>query len=142
MIQNLPTKNTWLLILLSIFTYFVYPAHYVKKLTARLNEEPSEAPPISTTLVWAILVLSYLSLALFVGYLAVEEDHPIARLSSIVDRICGLSFILWSFSARSRIHALLGSSKGSPQWLHGFWTFLFNVFYVNFKLARLKSPSV
>ena len=141
MIQHFPTKNTWALVLLSIFTYFVYPAHYVKRLTARLNEEPSQAPKISVGLVWAILLFSYLSLLLLIGYMAVDEHHPVAIISNIADRICGILFIVWAFSARSRIHALLESRKGSPQWFHGFWTFVFNVFYVNFKLARLKKQS-
>ena len=139
--DNFPTKHTWALILLSIITYFVYPAHYVKKLTARLNQEPCEAPRISAALVWAILIFSYAGLALFIGYLAVEDDHPIAKFSTFADRIGGILFILWAFVARARIHVLLQPRKGSPEWLHGFWTFVFNVFYVNFKLRRLKNHS-
>jgi hypothetical protein len=140
-ITDLPTKKTWVLVMFSILTYFVYPAHYVKQLSGRLNEEPSVMPKISSALVWAILISSYVSLVLFFGYLAVEETHPVSGLSGFTDTICGILFIVWAFSVRSRMHALLGASRGSPLWFHGFWTFFFNVFYINFKLAKLKKQS-
>ena len=140
-IATLPTKKTWRFVLLSFFTYFVYPAHYVKTLSARLNEQDSEAPKISTALVWAVLISSYISLAFFFGYIAVEEDHPIAKISTLVDKLSGLIFLIWTFSARSRIHALLKPSKGSSRWLHGFWTFVFGPFYLNYKLSKLKNEN-
>ena len=140
-ISTLPTKKTWLLILLAFVTYFVYPAHYVKKISARLNEETSEAPEIFSGLVWVILFSSYLSLALFFITLGVDDDHPIAKISSAVDRLVGIPYIFWAFEARSRLHALLSSSKGSPYWFHGFWTFIFGVFYINFKLEKLKKAA-
>src|SRR5882724_1172983 len=121
-IAALPTKKTWHFVALSFLTYFVYPAHYVKALSARLNEQTSEVPKVSGALVWAIMISSYLSLALFFGFLAVEDDHPVVTVSALADRLCGILFLVWAFSARARIHALLKSSKGSSHWFHGFRT--------------------
>jgi Domain of unknown function (DUF4234) len=126
-IESLPTKKTLVLVGLSIITFFVYPAHYVKRLSDRLNEVESSAPKISPGLVWAVLVAAYVSLPFLFGYIAVDETHPIVRISEIVDRVSNILFIVWAFSARARLHALLNPSSDSPYWFHGFWTFIFSV---------------
>jgi hypothetical protein len=139
-IEGLPTQKTLVLVGLSIITFFVYPAHYVKRFSDRLNEVESYAPTISPGLVWAVLIAAYASLAFLFGYIAVEETHPIALISTIIDRVSNILFIVWAFKVRARLHALLNPGPDSPYWFHGFWTFFFNVFYINYKIAKLKNP--
>ena len=83
------------------------------------------------------MVISYLSLALFIPYLFVEETHPVAALSGLVDFICSVTLIVWGFKARNRMNVILSNSKTDNEWFHGFWTFLFTPLYFNFKVNKL-----
>lgn len=84
-----------------------------------------------------ILVLSYVSLALFVGYLFVDESHPLAKASSAIDRIGNILFLVWGFKARNRMNKILATGKSSKEWFHGFWTFMFTPLYFNFKVNQM-----
>ena len=137
-IAGLPARKTWLLVVLSIVTYFVYPAHYARKLSVKLNAADPAGPKISSGLVWTVLIAAYVGLVLFLCTAATEEDSAIDITSNVVDRIGGLLFLVWAFSARRRLNFLQKNSKESPRWVHGFWTFLFAVFYLNYKVAKLK----
>ena len=83
------------------------------------------------------MVISYLSLALLVPYLFVEETHPIVAFTDLVDFVSGVTFIVWGFKARNRMNVILSSGKTDNEWFHGFWTLLFTPFYFNFKVNKL-----
>lgn len=136
-VAELKCQSTWRLLGLSIVTVAVYPAHYIARQTRILNDHCSADEQISEGFVIFILIISYLSLALFLGYFFVEEEHPIARASDASDRIQNLVFLIWGFKARNRMNRILGVTKPSQSWFHGLWTFLFTPFYFNYKVNQL-----
>jgi hypothetical protein len=136
-IPELKYGSTWKLFGLALITYGVYLAHYIKKQTATINEQCEVDERISDSFVTFIMAISYLSLALFIPYLFVEETHPIAALSGLVDFVCNVTLIVWGFKARNRMNVILSSSKTDNEWFHGFWTFLFTPLYFNFKVNQL-----
>ena len=137
LLNQLKSQSTWRLLGLSIITFFVYPAHYISRQTKILNEYCDPKNQISNGLVSFIFIFAYLSLALFVPYILVEEGHPIEVISDVVDSISGISFIVWGFKARNRINRVLNLERNDKEWFHGFWTFLFSPLYFNFKVNQI-----
>ena len=136
-LTDLKYGSTWKLLGLTIITYGVYSAHYIKGKTSIINEHCQESERISESFVTFILVINYISLALFFPYLFVEETHPIAILSGLIDFICSVAFIVWGFKARNRMNSILSVTKTDNEWFHGLWTFLFTPLYFNFKVNKL-----
>ena len=139
LIRNLKSQSTWRLLGLGLITYGVYYAHYIAKQTRIINLQLDEKSQISSDFIISILVLSYLSLALFFGYLLVDEGHPVAVISNVADRLWMLLILIWGFYARNRMNTLNSASSDGPSWFHGLWTFLFSPLYFNYKINVLNS---
>lgn len=136
-ISELKYGSTWKLIGLGFITYGVYFAYYIKTKTAVINEQCERSDRIPDSLVNFIMIINYLSLALFFPYIFVEETHPVAALSSLVDLICGITFIVWGFKARNRMNIILAAQQTGNDWFHGLWTFFLTPLYFNFKINKL-----
>ncbi|HDQ04547.1 MAG TPA: DUF4234 domain-containing protein [Deltaproteobacteria bacterium] len=136
-IERLKNQSTWRLLGLSIITYFVYAAHYIYRQTKIINDYYNGTDKISDGLVNSILIFSYLSLFLFIGYLFAEDSHPIVSISKITDFISGILYIVWGFKARNRMNKILQANELSNEWFHGLWTFLFTPLYFNYKVNHL-----
>ena len=140
-ITELKSQSTWKLFGLSLITFFVYAAHYMNRQTRIINAHYEDEDKISDGFVTFILVISYLSLLLFVVYLFVDETHPVAKISDLVDRVSNIAYIVWGFKARNRMNSILSSEKKSKDWFHGLWTFLFSPLYFNYKVNRLNEEA-
>ena len=139
--DKLEYGSTWKLLGLGIITYAVYFAHYIKMQTAVINESCEENERISDSFVSFVMVISYASLGFFIAYLFVDETHPIASISGLVDFINNVAFIIWGFLARNRMNVILSAKKKEKEWFHGLWTFLFAALYFNFKVNKLNGRS-
>jgi drug/metabolite transporter (DMT)-like permease len=134
LIQNLQSQSTWRLLGLGIITYGVYFAYYVQAQSEKINASIGEENRISPLLVDLIFVLSYVSAALFIAYMFVDEGHPVEALGGLADTVVGIMLIIWGFKARNRVNAHCGLNIASNNWFHGFWTFLFTPLYFNYKV--------
>ena len=139
LIRDLRSQSTWRLFGLAVVTYGVYYAHYIVRQTRVLNERLPDDGKISPAFASSILTLSYLTLGLFIGYLFVEEDHPIAVASNVLDRVWMLLILVWGFYARNRMNTLTSSQRGELTWFSGLWTLLFTPLYFNYKINVLSS---
>lgn len=136
-LPELKQGSTWKLFFLGIITFAVYFAHYIKKQTAIINAHSAEEERISDRFITFILAISYLSLALLVPYLFLDETHPLSALSNLVDFVNNVAFLVWGFKARTRMNNILSAQPGQPGWFHGLWTFLFTPLYFNYKINCL-----
>ena len=136
-LSTLRRESTWRLFFLSIITLGIYAAYYIKRQTACINQYLDQKRQISGELVGAILILTYVTAILFVPSLLVEEGHPIAAISNLLDKIWFILEVVWAFKARNRMNMLLSATKDDEAWFHGLWTFLFTVLYFNFKINTL-----
>lgn len=136
-ITELKSQSTWRLFGLSLITFLVFAAHYMKRQTKIINEHYDREDKISEGFVTFVLVITYLSLLFFIAYLFVDESHPVARISNLVDLVSIFAHLIWGFKARNRMNIILSSEKKTKMWFHGFWTFLFTPFYFNFKINQL-----
>lgn len=139
LLSKLQGVGTLKLILLSIITLGVYESYYIKKQTRIINEFTGEAHAIPSGFVSGIILLAWVSVALFVPYIITEEDHPIAYVSTFVDVLWTLLTMMWSFKARNRLNTLLLASKNQAIWIKGLWTFLFTAFYFNYKVNKINA---
>jgi len=140
-ITELKSQSTWKLLGLSLITFFVYVAHYMKRQTKIINEHYEHEDKISDGFVSFILAISYLSLFLFIPYLFVDETHPVAMIDDLVTGVSNIAYIVWGFKARNRMNIILSSEKKTKEWFHGLWTFLFTPLYFNFKINQLNEEA-
>jgi len=140
-IPKLKYGSTWKLVGLCAITYGVYGAHYIKTKTSVINEQCDVNERISDSFVTFVIVINYLSLALFIPHFFVEETSPIAVLGDLVDLVCNVTFIVWGFMARNRMNVILSASESDGQWFHGFGTFFFSPYYFNFKVNKLSEST-
>ena len=124
LIEKLKDQTTWRLLGLAIITYGIYLAFYVKRQTEKINCHLNKDAAISNNFVVSIFVMSFLSAALLIPYILVDNGHPIERISNLIDEICGIMFIVWSFKARNRVNSLCSFNRENESWFHGLWTFL------------------
>jgi hypothetical protein len=92
---------------------------------------------VSSAFINANFIFAYLSVVLLVPYYLAPEGHPIEVASGIVDFISFILILVWSFKVRNRLNTLLKTRSGYPSWFHGFWTFLFEHLYINYKINVL-----
>ena len=136
-VQELRSQSTARLILLTVVTYAVYPAHFLNRLTSRINVSLHPSRRISNGFVVANFVFAYLSLSMFVAYIFVPAGHPFETVSNLADTVTGLLLLIWSFKVRNRLNALMTSTPDAASWLSGPWTFVFQHFYINYKINTL-----
>jgi hypothetical protein len=143
-IEELRTRSTLSVVLLSIVTWFVWPVHFLYSLTLLINA--SAAPSdrhlrISDKLVVTSFVLAYMSLALLAVTILVPASSSIAIILEFATRASGVCMLIWSFQVRNRLNTLLQSTTDSKSWFHGFYTVCFVWIYINYKLNKLKEAN-
>lgn len=136
-IINFRQQSTWRLFGLGVITYGVYLAHYIKEQTGQFNKQMPPESVIPEGFANFILTVSYLSLALFFVYMTVDEQHPLAQLSNLVDLLSSISMIVWGFMASRRMNTRYGFERDSKHYFHWLWTFLFTPLYFNYKINCL-----
>ena len=142
LINNLKDQSTWRLLGLGIITYGVYYAYYIQKQSKIINNYLDHGNKISMGLVNSIMIMSYISLVLFFAYLFVDEGHPVAKISTLFDRVWGIMLIVWGFKARNRVNSHCDLESESEDWFHGLWTFLFSPLYFNYKVNSILESNV
>jgi hypothetical protein len=65
----------------------------------------------------------------------------ISKLANIADSVVVL---VWAFKIRNRMNLILEAEKTSELWFKGFWTFFFQLFYMQFKINKIRAaePSI
>ena len=141
MFQELKSQSTWRLLGLGVITLGTYYAHYCAR-QSRIINKYSSSDPIPPAFVTTILVVSYLSLALFVGYFFVDESHPVAIASNVSDKVWMFMILAWGFYARNRVNKLASFTTDDPRRVNGVWTFLFSPLHFNYKINVFNQASV
>lgn len=140
-IGKLRSQSTWRLLGLGIITYGVYYAYYLRNQTPLINSYINDDSHISLEFVNFVLFISYLSLALLVPYLLIDESRVLSISSNLVDKLWVVLMIVWGFKARNRLNAVLLLKNDDDDWFHGFWTFLFSPLYFNYKVNVLNEKN-
>ncbi len=134
--QELKCQSTWRLLGLGLITVGTYYAHYCDR-QSRIINKYSGADPIPPAFVTAIFVVSYATLALFVGYFFVDERHPVSIASNVSDKVWILMILIWGFYARNRVNKLASFTTNDPRRISAVWTFLFSPLHFNYKINAI-----
>ena len=133
-IKSLQSQSTWRLILLTCITYAVYPVHYLKRLTKLINPSLDSEQRISDRFIAANFNFAYLSVVMLILSIFLPEGHRVEIYSALADVITGLLLLIWSFKIRNRLNSLRGATPGDKHWFHGFWTFILQYWYINYRI--------
>lgn len=142
LLSSLHRYSTWLLVLLTFVTLGVYGAHYIKRQTVVINSFLHDNDKLGLSAPNTLLFISYLSLALsLLPFATLNMDQSISSsielAGSIVSLIWTLMMLVLCFKMRTKLHSLLNSLPGGISWFHGFWTFFFQIYYINYKINTL-----
>ena len=135
-IQLMKSQSTWRLYLLSALSLGIYTAFYVQQQSQKLLQIPN-MPPISPLLIQGLFGCYMLSAFVTVASFFVPPEHAFNVASSLFSIATSLLAIVWAFQMRSRFNLIFASPAPSADWFHGGWTFLFTVFYINYKFNTL-----
>jgi hypothetical protein len=141
LIEELKDQGTWRLLGLGLITYGVYFAHYIKRQTSKINSRLDKDRAISDGLIRAVFATTYLSAALFLAYLFVDDDHPIAKASDVVDWLNALAMIVWGVKARNRMNSICEIDSNSKAWFNGPASLIFSPLYFNYKINQLSAAN-
>jgi len=140
-IDDFKNQSTWMLVFLSIITLGIYLAHYMKRQTKVFNKHLDPSDQISEGFLNSIILLYYLSAFLLIPFFFLENGETIGNVSDLVDRIANIVSLVWAFKAKNRMVSILSAKAKEPNWFHGLWTFLFQAFYFNYKINKIKKSS-
>lgn len=138
----LRSQGTWRLFILGVVTLGIYYAHYCARQTRVINEHAGRNA-IPAALVAVMFITAYVSLALFIGYFFVDEQHPIAVASNASDWMTVLPVMIWGFCARRTVNGLLSLGASDPHRLSRIWTLFFSPLHFNYMVNRMnEAPAV
>ncbi len=135
-ITKFKRQSVWALIGLTSITATVYFAFWLRRQTSVLRENLPQNPipgwffPVS-------LSLTILSLGWSIPEVLTDDAPWAIAVGKLLSKADLLFLIVWVFKVRNRLNELLGTSKSDKTWLGGVWTFLFGMFYLQFKLNQL-----
>ncbi|MFC1671993.1 DUF4234 domain-containing protein [Planctomycetota bacterium] len=134
-------QNVWALLGLAMVTAGIYLVYWLRRQTRSVNKHLPSRPisglffPVAMTLVVLNIVGGFL--------LAVSgEDWRMLDISQTIGSFSAFFALIWTLRIRNRIHEILSSQKRQPTWFSLLFTLLFEQFYVQYKLNKLKAQGV
>jgi hypothetical protein len=137
LLLKLRYRRTLTLLILAVITLGIYLAHYVRRQTLILNTYLAPEHRIPNWIANILLVLGYGSLAVFIPYLFLEEEHPLGTIDAYLRYAFLILMTFWGYVARSRMNHLTGATRLSLDWFNLFWSLFLSPYYFNFKVNRL-----
>jgi hypothetical protein len=137
LVNQLKSQSTWRLFFLSLVTFGIYMAYYMKRQTKNINQHLDKERQISGALVTSMLIVSYVAVILAIIGTFVDYMYTINAIGFILDNVYGVLALVWAFKARNRMNTLIAATKDHADWFDIIWTLLFLAVYFNFKINKL-----
>ena len=137
-ITQFKRQSVWVLIGLTIITATIYWPFWLRRQSRLLNQSlPQQAIP--TWFFPVLLALTILSIGWAIPEVLTDDAPWTIAIGKLLSRADLIFSIVWVFKVRNRLNALLESSKSDKTWFGGVWTFLFGIFYLQFKINHLQT---
>lgn len=145
-LKSITNQGTGKFVLLSMFTAGIYPIMWAWKNTDAFNSELKIKPFESSVFIYLAIamgvslyldVFSFMSDAYNYGYIA-ESNNVFDILSTIITIAMAVFWIVWAFKMKSALEYYAAKEFGISLRLNGFWTFLFQYFYINYCMNALE----
>jgi hypothetical protein len=137
LVKQLRSQSTLRLLLLNLITFGIYTAYYVKRQTIIINNHLNQESQIPEGYVNAIIIFAWASAAVMILDLSVEVGRSFELLINFLSILWSILVLIWAFKARNRMNTLMSATKNGFYWFNGFWTFMFNALYFNYKVNRI-----
>lgn len=137
LLKQLRSQSTWRLLLLHIITFGIYTSYYIKRQTVIINQHVDENSKIPIESVNIIVFLAVILVAMMVVDVAFRPGHTFELLINFLSILWSVLVLIWAFKARNRMNKLMSATKNEFYWFNGFWTFMFNALYFNYKINSI-----
>lgn len=118
-------------VLLSIATGGIYPILWMYKNSPKIASITNKAISDETFIIW-LAVCAGLS-----GALSGSGEESLDIISGILAIASGVLYIVWGFKARSALQEYALHEHKIDLRMNGFYTFIFNVYYINYCINDL-----
>ncbi|WP_432455367.1 MULTISPECIES: DUF4234 domain-containing protein [unclassified Agarivorans] len=130
--------STWRLFFYSAITLGVYSGYYIKALSHKVNQLDNNLPAIHNTLVETLFVLCWLGPLSLVKEIWFKDQPIFVLADALLNWLGFILVVVWAFKVRNRINLTFDFAKTDHQfWFYGFWCFVFNSFYINYRLNHV-----
>jgi len=133
--HGLRRRSVLLMILLTVLTLGLYINYWVHQLALAVNQR-LKRHHMSMGLVAFYWILSVTSLLWLIPEIVTDDDPMVLRIGTMITRLEMIFALIMAFAIRSRLNTLTLVPREHPAWFHGLWTFLFGIFYLQWKTNR------
>jgi hypothetical protein len=139
--SEFPRFSTWGVLGLSIVTLSMYFPYWMYTRTAILNRLlPHNPVPGALMGTGAALYVVNMGMAVLDGIYG--NLDAVSGVSTILNLVSTIVFLVWVFKFRNRIHQLARAIPGTRGWLGALRTFFLQVLYFQYKLNQLIDAEV
>ena len=133
---ELKKLNVWKMIFLTIITVGLYVPYWMYTRTKMLNlaNEEESVSKFFTILAVSLLVLTY---GFDVGSEFIKPEPGVAGIFKFIGIASNLCALFWALMFRSGLNSYTRAKKGDDLWSNGFFTWLFQAFYHQYKINKI-----
>jgi hypothetical protein len=132
---GLRRRSVGLMLVLCIVTLGLYVNYWTHRHALAIQHNvPREK--VWMPAVWLFWIISVSSLLWVLPDFYYDTPTTIS-VGQTLDRIDVIYTIVMAFAVRSGLNGWTGAERGGRGWFHGFWTFLFGILYLQWKVNRL-----
>lgn len=130
--------SVWWVILISLLTLGLYPMYWLYTRTELVNTKMTYNP-ISMQFVFIVLAVYVSALLANIGFAlaGISEEPNILLILNILGWLNWILILVWEFTLRSRFNNLFTSEFDHQFHFAAAWTFLFSIFYFQYKINRI-----
>ena len=130
-------QSMWALIGLTIVTLTFYLPFWMSKQSQIINQQLGKTF-IHGSWFWVSLLATTVSFGMIPVEIITNDAQWALGVSNVFEKFDVLLTLIWAFKIRSGMNELLESNSSDRNWYSGVWTFLFTVFYLQYKLNKIK----
>ena len=135
-ILPVPQQSIWMMVLLELVTIGIYGPYWYFSRRASLHVLSSSQRLPEMPLI-AVLVAVIVSAVLTVVSFFPSDPSSIEAIYQVLDLAIGVSLLFFAFRVRGILRDHLAAQGVSEAGISGFWTFLFNLLYLQYKINRI-----
>ena len=123
---------------MSLITLTFYFPFWLRK-TSRLVNGLLPTNQISTWFFPASILLTILNFGMVIPEIVTDDNPIVMMVSKLMNNIDCIVILVWAFKLRNRINLVLEAEEKTDLWFNALWTFLFQMFYIQFRINKIKA---
>lgn len=136
LLKELKWDSTHKLVFFAILSFGIYPVFYIKRQSQIFNSH-FESERISMLFVLVLLLIIIFGAVFTIFSFINLENVQVSKINNILGFLAESMMIFWASKFRNRINKSFNYSKGNPEYFKAWYTFLFSLFYINYKINQI-----